>query len=332
MERVSLKMIANELGVSIATVSLVLNGKNKNGRVSQGMSQKIIDKAAELNYVPNNFAKSLKMGRSKTIGLIVADISNVFFGSLALHIQICAEKAGYTVFIGNTNEKLIEMEKMIKLFKARQVDGLIITPTEGSEKLIKDLLKADIPFVLVDRSFPELDVDSVLINNYQISNVSTKHLLKKGCRNIAFVTYKQDQFHINERKRGYMEAMKEVGLFNPENVKEVRYGFLEKDIRKAISQIMKSEKKIDGIFFATNSISLAGVKSLFNYKIELQKDIQIMCFDESEAFYLLPFSVPFVKQPIEEMGKQAVRSLLSQVERHANEERHVILNAALINK
>ena len=87
MEKVSLKVIANELGVSIATVSLVLNGKNKKGRVSEAVSQKILEKAAELNYVPNSLAKGLKMGHSKTIGLIVADISNVFFGTLALYVQ-----------------------------------------------------------------------------------------------------------------------------------------------------------------------------------------------------------------------------------------------------
>lgn len=332
MERVSLKMIANEVGVSIATVSLVLNGKNKNGRVSDGMSKKIIDKAAELNYVPNTFAKSLKMGHSKAIGLIVADISNVFFGSLALHIQIFAEKAGYTVFIGNTNEKLAEMEKMIKLFKARQVDGLIITPAEGSEKLVKDLLRVEIPFVLVDRNFPELNVDSVLINNYQISNVSTKSLLKKGCKNIAFVTYKQDQFHINERRRGYVEAMQEAGLFHPENVKEVRYGYLENDIHKAISQLMEYDEKIDGIFFATNSISLAGVKSLFKHNVKLQKDIQIMCFDESEAFYLLPFSIPFIKQPIEEMAKQSIKSIIEQIEGNRKQLHGTIIEAELINE
>lgn len=92
MEKVSLKVIAKELGVSAATVSLVLNGKNKNGRVSEEMSKKIIDKAAELHYIPNSLAKGLKMGHSKSIGLIVADISNVFFGTLALHIQNYARK------------------------------------------------------------------------------------------------------------------------------------------------------------------------------------------------------------------------------------------------
>lgn len=126
MKRVSLKDIARELKVSIATVSLVLNGKNKTGRVSSEVSKKILDKAAELNYIPNTLAKGLKMGKSQIIGLIIADISNLFFGALALHIQICAQQKGYSVIIGNTNEQLNEMKNLMEFLYAQQVEGLII--------------------------------------------------------------------------------------------------------------------------------------------------------------------------------------------------------------
>ena len=303
MEKVSLKIIAKELGVSAATVSLVLNGKNKNGRVSDEMSKKIIDKASELHYIPNSLAKGLKMGHSKSIGLIVADISNVFFGTLALHIQNYAEKEGYTVIIGNTNEKLEEMEKITSFLSSRQVDGLIITPAEGSEVLIDSIFKSKKPLVLVDRCFPELNVPSVLINNYEVCYRSTKQLIDQGYKNMAFITYRQDQFHTNERKRGFIEAMYNNGLYDPHYVKEVSYQCLEKDMDKAISQLLKSEKKVDTIFFATNTISIAGVKSLLKHGISIQKDIQVMCFDETDAINLFPFRVPFIKQPIEEMAK-----------------------------
>lgn len=315
MERVSLKDIAKAVGVSVATVSLVLNGKDKNGRVSKEMSEKILKKAKELNYVPNSLAKGLKMGHSKTIGLIVADISNTFFGTLALHIQNYAEKEGYTVVIGNTNEKLEEMQKVITFLNSRQVDGLIITPAEGSKELTQKLIERNKPLVLVDRSFPELNVSSVLINNYEISYYSTRQLINNGCKNPAFVSYKQDQFHTNERKRGFVEAVKDAGLHKPENIKEVRYQCLKEDINKAILELINSSEKIDGIFFATNSLSIAGVKSLFKHNIDIQKDIQVMCFDESEAFNLLPFSVPYIKQPIEEMAKKALKLLLYQIEK-----------------
>ncbi|MGI6047214.1 MAG: LacI family DNA-binding transcriptional regulator [Petrimonas sp.] len=330
MERVSLKDIAKAVGVSTATVSLVLNGKNKKGRVSKGMSDKILEKAKELNYVPNSLAKGLKMGHSKTIGLIVADISNVFFGTLALHIQNYAEKEGYTVVIGNTNEKLEEMQKMITFLNSRQVDGLIITPAEGSKELTLKLIERNRPLVLVDRSFPELHVSSVLINNYEISYYSTQQLINRGCKNPAFVSYKQDQFHTNERKRGFIKAVKEAGIYKTENVKEVRYQYLDDDINNAIYELINNVEKNDGIFFATNSLSIAGIKSLLKHNIDIQKDVQVMCFDESEAFNLLPFSIPFIKQPIEEMAKKALKLLINQIEKKGNEIEKSFIDAQLI--
>lgn len=331
MEKVSLKVIARELGVSAATVSLVLNGKNKNGRVSEEMSKRIIDKAAELHYIPNSLAKGLKMGHSKSIGLIVADISNVFFGTLALHLQNYAEKEGYTVIIGNTNEKLEEMEKMIAFLNSRQVDGLIITPAEGSEVLIESLLNAKKPLVLVDRGFLDLDVPSVLINNYEVCYHSTKQLIDQGYKNSAFITYKQDQFHTNERKRGFIEAMKDAGLFTPDHVKEVSYQSLEEDMDKAILQLLECEKKVDAIFFATNTISMAGVKSLLKHGLLIQKDIQVMCFDETDAINLFPFRVPFIKQPVEEMAKSALELLIGQIEKKDIKNRKLFLEAELIS-
>ncbi|MDD4245998.1 MAG: LacI family DNA-binding transcriptional regulator [Dysgonamonadaceae bacterium] len=313
MKRVSLKTIAEQLGVSTATVSLALSGKAKEGRVSEELSNKIVDMAKELNYMPNTLAKGLRIGKSKTIGLVIADISNVFFGTLALHIQEYAEKEGYAIIIVNTNERFDKMEKLMQLLKARQVDGFIITPTENSKELIEDLIAEKLPFVLVDRSFPDLEVNSVLINNYDISYKSTEKLIQQGCRNIGLITYKQNQFHINERGRGYVEALKNAGIFNPENIEEVCYDSLKSDVDNAIRNLINKKDKIDGIFFTTNSISINGVKSLIKNNINVPKEIQIMCFDESEAFYLLPYMVPFVKQPIEQMAEKSMELLIANI-------------------
>lgn len=330
MEKVSLKVIANQVGVSIATVSLVLNGKNKNGRVSAETSKKILDKAAELNYMPNSLAKGLRMGRSKSIGLIVADISNSFFGTLALHIQKYAEKEGYIVIIANTNEQLDEMEKMIRFLNAHQVDGLILVPAEDGETLVKKLIDAKIPLVLVDRNYPFIDVDSVTINNFEVSNIAVKELIKKGCENIAFITYKEKHHHIDERKRGYEVALKAEGIFKENNILEVRYEFLKTDIEKAISTLIRRNPKIDGYFFATNSISILSVKQLLKNNIDIFNDVKIMCFDENEAYHLLPYSLPYIKQPIEKMAKQSIESIVDQIEKRKEYFKNNIIQAELI--
>lgn len=329
VKKVSLKVIADALGVSTATVSLVLNGKNQHGRVSEEMSRKILQKASELNYVPNSLAKGLKMGHSHSIGLIVGDISNVFFGTLALHIQNYAEKKDYTVVIGNTNEQLEQMKKMVSFLNSRQVDGLIITPTEGGEKITYALLEEHKPLVLVDRSFPKLDVFSVLINNYEICYRATRWLLDKGCKNPAFISYKQDQFHTNERKRGFVEAVRDAGCYDRENIWEVSYQSLNEDIEKAIERLC-IDRKADAIFFATNSISIAGVRELFKHGFIIQKDIEVMCFDESEAIQLLPFSIPYIKQPIEEMAKKALDLLIEQIETKETKSKALFLDAEFV--
>lgn len=330
MEKVSLKFIANELGVSAATVSLVLNGKDKNGRVSKETSKKILDKAAELNYMPNSLAKGLKMGRSKTIGLIVADISNVFFGTLALHIQKYAEKEGYIVIIANTNEKVEEMEKMIRFLNSHQVDGLIIVATEDSENLIKNLIDKKFPIVMVDRTYPNLNVYSVSINNFEISYEAVNKLIDSGCKNIALITYKEKHYHIDERRRGYTEALKEANIFNKNNILEVRYDFLKNDIENAISLLLKSQPRIDGFFFATNSISTLSVKQLLKNNVDIYNDVLIMCFDENEAYQLLPHPLSYIKQPIEEMAKFSIKSLVDQIEKINEYPKNRIIQAKLI--
>lgn len=331
MKRVSLKTIANELGVSSATVSLVLNGKDKNGRVSKEMSKKILAKAAELNYVPNILAKGLKAGKSKTIGLIIADISNIFFGAIALNIQNYAHERGYTVLIGNTNENINEMENMIEFLYARQIDGLIITPTENSQYLLNKIISNNLPLVLVDRIFPEINVNSVTINNYDISYKSTEQLIKKGCKNIGVVTYKQDHFHINERKQGVINALKDSGIYNEDNIESVSYHNLKDDVTGSIARLLKRNPRIDGIFFTTNSISINGVKSLIKNNINIQEDIQIMCFDENDAFYILPYTVPFIKQPIAEIARNAVDLLIEQIDSKSNDEpKNIVLDAELV--
>ncbi|MDD3901511.1 MAG: LacI family DNA-binding transcriptional regulator [Dysgonamonadaceae bacterium] len=328
MEKISLKHIADELGVSIATVSLVLNGKNVKNRVSEEMSKKILKKAEELHYTPNTFAKGLKIGKSKTIGLIVADISNVFFGKLALYIQNEAEKEGYAVIIANTNEEYSEMDKMVRLLKSRQVDGLIITPPAGSEKTIQYLSKEKMPLVLVDRNFPELNVSSVMINNFEISYNAISKLIEKGFKNIALITYKQTQFHITERNRGYIEANKNANLYNEKNIKMVSYEFLNSDMETVINELLSEERPIDAIYFTTNSISISGIKELYKQK-QYQSNIQLMCFDESDAFYILPLNIPFIKQPIKEMAKNAMQLLTDQMEMKNNEIKNCIVEAEL---
>ncbi len=328
MARVSIKDIAIALGVSNATVSLVINGKEKEGRVGHEMAEKIRAKAKELNYEPNNLARSLRIGRSETIGLIVADISNIFFATLAFHIQEYAEKLGYTIIITNTNEDTSKMEKMIQTLQSRQVDGFIIVPTENGEEYISKLVKSKIPVVLLDRCFPAIETSHVMIDNYQTSWLATKHLIALGCKKIALLTYQNKLHHMIERKRGYVEAVQKASIFDPELIKEVSYENITEDTTNAINELLQI-KDLDGIFFSTDSICVAGIKYMQQLDRNLFKKINLMSFDKNEIFDFVNYDVPYMMQPLPEMGRKAIDILMNQIINKSNKTEKIELQASL---
>lgn len=328
MARVSIKDIAIALGVSNATVSLVINGKEKEGRVGHEMAEKIRAKAKELNYEPNNLARSLRIGRSETIGLIVADISNIFFATLAFHIQEYAEKLGYTIIITNTNEDTSKMEKMIQTLQSRQVDGFIIVPTENGEEYISKLVKSKIPVVLLDRCFPAIETSHVMIDNYQTSWLATKHLIALGCKKIALLTYQNKLHHMIERKRGYVEAVQKASIFDPALIKEVSYENITEDTTNAINDLLKI-KDLDGIFFSTDSICVAGIKYMQQLDRDLFKKINLMSFDRNEIFDFVNYDVPYMMQPLPEMGRKAIDILMNQIINKSNKTEKIELQASL---
>jgi len=332
MVRVSIKNIAEKLGVSNATVSLVLNGKEKEGRVGKEMTEKIRAMAKELEYEPNNLARSLRIGRSQTIGVIVADISNLFFANLAFHIQEYAEKFGYSVIITNTNESDLKMEKMVNVLKTRRVDGFIIVPTENGETNIIDLVKRNIPVVLLDRYFPSINVSSVAVDNCNASRKAIENLIKQGCKNIGLVIYKSSLQHMMERKRGYVEVLQEHNIYNPALVKEISYTVIGNDIEIAIESLLSKGNNVDGIFFATNTLSMLGIKRLMNLRIDIPNQMKVVCFDKSEAFDFTSIPIPYIQQPIPEMGRKAVELLIEHIEEKTVKDKHIELQSSLINE
>ena len=206
-KKVSLKDIANEVGVSTALVSYVLNNL-KEGRISKEIAQKIREVAQRLNYRPNQIAKSLKTNKTFTIGLIVADISNPFSSTLARIVEDEANKFNYTVIIGSSDENPQKSLKLIDTLLNRQVDGLIISPPSDSEEQMRELQNQDVPFVLLDRYFPNIKTNYVALNNQAAACMATEHLIESGCERIGMINYRTGLFHLQERKRGYLNALK----------------------------------------------------------------------------------------------------------------------------
>lgn len=314
MKKVFLKDIAKKLNVSIATVSLALNGNIKSGRISEELILKIKQTAIEMDYHPNIIARSLQSGRSFILGLIVADISNPFFGSLALSIQEYAYQKGYSVIIANSNEQTSKLQKSIINLKGYSVDGLIIVPTDSCEEALSPLINNGFPLVLVDRYLPEIEASHVVVDNFEAAYKINRILTKSGCRRIALIIYDNAQTHMIERLNGYKKALIEAECFDEKLVKKINYLNINEDICVAINELIDLPDTIDGIFFASNSLAQCGLSTLYNNTISPFEHIKICSFDKQEVFDIIPHKINYVKQPIDELGRQSVELVIHQIE------------------
>jgi LacI family transcriptional regulator len=309
-KKVSLKDIAKKLGVSTTLVSYVLNGKMK-GRISEETTAKILKTAASLNYRPNQIAKSLKTSKTNTIGLIVSDISNPFFSQLARIIEDEAEKNNYTVIFGSSDGSPERSQKLIHIFLDRQVDGIILAPVEQAESQIKELLKNKVPLVLIDRYFPEIEANYVALDNYQAAFRAVSHLIENKVKCIGMIGYDSSLFHLQERKRGYLDALKKNKLpHDISTLKMIRHNLGREAVEQAIDELLNAENPPDGLFFASNMIASQGIKYINTLSLRVPDDLAIVCFDETEAADLFYSPLTYVKQPLFEMGQSAIRILL----------------------
>ena len=313
-KRVSLKDIAKKVGVSTTLVSYVLNGQEKEKRVGAEIVITIRKALEEMNYVPNYIARSLRYGKTQTIGLIVTDIANPFFSFMARCIEDEAGKYGYTVIIGSSDENCEKSKRLVDTMTNRQVDGFIIVPADGCYDYAKNLNKDDVPLVMVDRYIPELSSNYVVLDNFNASYDAVTYLIRKGYKSIGMLAYKTNLIHMKERVRGYEEAINKSGL--EKNIWYIRYDSLKADIEKAIRYLHtgKIEKKIDALFFATNTLSVAGLYRILELNLKVPDDVALIGFDGIEAFDFFYSPLTYVKQPVDEMGKEAVRILIEQIE------------------
>lgn len=328
-KRISLKDIAQKVGVSTALVSYVLNNK-KLDRISKDVAQKIKDTALELNYSFNHIARSLKTRKTFTIGLILADISNCFSSTLARIIEDEAENNNYTVLFGSSDENPSKSLKLMTLLLNHQVDGLIIAPSENSISQIQLLQEKQIPFVLIDRYFPQLKTNYIAINNYGAAYAITKNMVDMGYKRIGLITYQSELFNLQERKRGYMAALGEHHL--PVNnfwIKEIKNENTKEEVIAAIEELLTSGEPADSILFASNTLSTFGLMYINTLTLKVPEDVGVASFDESDAAQLFYAPLTYIKQPLIEMGQLATKLLLESID-DINKISQVNLDAELI--
>lgn len=322
-KRVSIKDIASHVGVSTALVSYVLNNK-KEGRISKEAVAKIKQAAIDLNYVPNQIARSLKSQKTDTIGLIVADIANPYSSQIARIIEDEAQKNGYSVIFGSSDESAEKTQNLIFLLLNRQVDGFIIALPEHAEKQLNYLNGIGIPFVLFDRYYPEVETNFVAIDNWIAASQAVQHLRDNGRKQIGVVSYETTLHHLSERKRGATDLIRNSSL-----EVNVRIDHLKEDVDAGIDRLLNLETPVDALFFTTNLLAISGLKHLNELGIKVPDQIAVVGFDETDAFDLFYSPVTYVRQPMEELASQSLRLLLDAID-NPGVKQGVVLDTELV--
>lgn len=331
MTQLSIKDIARLAGVVPSTVSFVINGKEKEMRISDEMAKKIRNIIKDTGYVPNRSAASLRTGKTHVIGLIVEDISNTFFSLLAKAIEDVAYKVGYRVVYCSTENDDSKGGDLIRMLH-KQVDGFIITPSSGMRNEVVKLNNSQKPVVLLDRHFPGANLPYVMVNNKSAIEKGVDLLVSKGYRNIAFVVTALEQMQMRERLDAFTVRIKKHKAYKARLVLKLSFSVKEGAYENRIKKFLKNNPETDALFFATNYLSIQGLKVLQELKWGIPGRVGVLSFDDHDIFKLYTPSITAINQPITEIARRGIEMLNQQMNNlgSSNENQFVLLDANLI--
>ncbi|MCP5113009.1 MAG: LacI family transcriptional regulator, partial [bacterium] len=303
---VRLRDIAEQLNVSVATVSKVLRGYKD---VNPATREKVLAKVRELNYTPNWAARSLVSRRSFTIGMVVPHLRHTFFQEAYRAISRQTAPEGYTVLIANSLEDPAAEEKEIDLMLARQVDGLIIASAlpPSSPGHLPRLGERKVPFVLIDRRFENLEANFVGVDDCVLGHLATTHLIDQGCRRIAHIRGPEVSTALG-RLQGYQAALKDHGLPCPSSLVGGGSGDDETGYREML-RMLESPKRPDGVFCYNDPVAAGAMKALLESGLRVPDDVALI--GAGNMHYCDLFRVPLstIDQNSYEVGTQAARLL-----------------------
>lgn len=324
----SLKTIAEQAGVSKTTVSFVLNGRGDEKHISADTQKRILETARRLNYQPNHLARSLSTGRSYTIGFVVPDISNPFFGKIARLVEAYAEELGYSVMVASTGERADKEQVILEAFKNRQIDGVILAPTASSSIDFASKM----PLVCFDRVFPNANTNTVDINNEAIAFTLTERLINKGHKRIALISLSSFLPNIASRINGYRMALQKYEqTFDGGLLREIEEKDIKSGVTSALNDLLASEQPPTGILFLNNVLAAQGIWTINQYYPQLAESLNFASFDNLDLFdFALP-KVTSALQPSESIARESVNMLMQQIE-HKKAMKGLIFKAEIIDR
>lgn len=320
----SIKDVAREAGVSIATVSRMMAGK---GYVSAETRERVQAAITALGYRPNRVAQSLREQRSRIIGLVVSDIQNPFFGEVCRAVEAVAHERGLSVFICNTDEDPEKEQRYLELMMQQQVAGVIISPSWQGVARLEALTAAGIPVVTVDRREGRM-FDAVLIDNQDAARVLTERVLAGGYQRIAGI-FGANSFTAGERMAGFETALSTAGK-TPHAVRRVPA--FEEQGKRAMEELLAADNPPDAVVCSSALIATGAYRALHAARISIPDTFGFSCFDDPPWATFVSPPLTVIRQPATLIGESAAELLLKRLEEPARPPSALRLQATLIER
>lgn len=323
----SMKEVAKRAGVSIATVSRVLNNSES---VNEETRLKIRKAIKDLKYQPSRVAKRLrsKSVSSNLLGVLIPDIQNPFYVDVLRGIEDIAYKNNYAIIMCNYGQDEKKEIMYLDILQSEAIDGLIAAPVSENDQRLKEIIKNGLPVVCVDRCLTGIDVDIVWVNNEEGAYSAVSHLVKSGYKRIAHISGLTTIPSSNMRARGYRRALENKQLFAPELVKYGNSSY-ESGV-KLCAELLDMTNPPDAIFTGNNLITLGALETIHKYKKQIPHDVAIVGFDDMIWSSSLNPPLTAVRQPAYEIGKRAGELLIQRINDPLRPCIQMTLNAELI--
>ncbi|MBV9229050.1 MAG: LacI family DNA-binding transcriptional regulator [Chloroflexi bacterium] len=319
--------VAKRAGVSIATVSRVLNGT---ARVNEEVTARVRMAAQELQYQPSRAARALRANQATIIGLLITDIQNPFFTALVRGVEDVAQRNGYSLILCNSDEDPRKEQQYIEVLCSERVAGAIIAPTREHQRALKLFREHNIPIVAVDRRIKDGETDAVLVDNKRGAREATAHLLTNGYHRVGIVSGPLATTTGRERLEGYRQALREAGIALDPLLERIG-SFKEESGRQLTYELLDLENPIDALFVANNLMTLGALAALNERKRCIPDDIAIVGFDEMQWAALHAVSLTTVTQPVYEIGSTAALRLFQRLQNPTALTRQEILLAPTLH-
>jgi DNA-binding LacI/PurR family transcriptional regulator len=307
-------------------VSRVVSGK---GRVSDGLREKVLRAARELDYRPNRVARNLRVRATRTIGVVIPDIVNPFFTAVVRGIEDALHPEDYTLLLGNSDGRAERERLYLDTLRAEGVAGILFVPSNGRPDAYSSLGRAGIPVVAIDRSPVGLDVDLVTVTNEEGAHAAVAHLCRLGWKRIGIVAGPSHLNVARERERGYERALREAGMpADPDLVR--RADFKEHGGYDAMRSLLGLPHRPDAVFVANNLMAMGALHAIGDAGLRIPEDMGIVCFDDVPWGASLQPPLTVVDQPAFELGSAAARILLGRLREPHGPVRRVVLPTRLI--